>query len=110
MPRVVSLCHPVRDGSFDAASHDLFQRTIERFGLPECLAIKRRVTDAIKSGELPSSPAIVQDRHGRTNVRIALRQLKAAGMASPILQAWIVKFDSAAIDDGEDEAALQHAE
>jgi hypothetical protein len=101
--------HPARDGLFDAASHDSFQRMIERFGLPETLAVKRRVTDAIKSGEPPLSLAVAQDRHGRTNIRIALRQLKAAGMASPLLQAWIAKFDSAAVDAGEDEAVLQHA-
>ena len=79
--------HPVRDGtrpeSFDAASHESFQRMIERFGLPDGVAIKRRVMDAIKADEPPSDLAIAHDRHGRTNVRIALRQLKAAGMPRP---------------------------
>ena len=105
--------HPARDGtdsgSFDAAGHDSFQRMIESFGLPDSLAIKRRVVDAIKAGEPPSALAIAQDRHGRTSVRIALRQLKAAGMASPALHAWLAKFDHAAVGDDEDEAALQHA-
>src|SRR5882757_364829 len=99
--------HPVRDAGdlFDAAHHGSFQRTIERFGLPECLAIKRRVVDAIGSGEPPSNLAITLDRHSRAGVRIALRQLKAAGHASPILHAWLAEFDSAAVEDhGEDEA------
>jgi hypothetical protein len=103
--------HPVGDGGdpFDAAHHGSFQRTIERFGLPEYLAIKRRVVDAIGSGEPPSNLAIVLDRHGRTGVRIALRQLKAAGHASPILHAWLAEFDSTAVEDhGEDEAIPQH--
>jgi hypothetical protein len=104
--------HPVRDGGgqepFDAACHDSFQRMIARFGRPECLAIKRRVAGAIGAGEPPSNLAITLDRHGRTGVRIALRQLKAAGMASPILHAWIAKFDPAPVGDDEDEAALQH--
>jgi hypothetical protein len=46
----------------------------------------------------------------RTSVRIALRQLKAAGIASPTLHAWVAKFDNAAVGDREeDEAALAHA-
>jgi hypothetical protein len=104
--------HPARDesGPFDAASHASFQRMIERFGLSENLAIKRRISDAIKAAEPPSAVALAPDRYGRTNIRIALRQLKAAGMTSPTLQAWVAKFDHAVVDDGEeDEAALQHA-
>jgi hypothetical protein len=102
--------HPVRDGSFDVAGHDSFQRMIGSFGLPHDLAIKRRIADAIKAGEPPSSVSIAQDRYSRTSVRIALRQLKAAGVASPTLHAWVAKFDHAvANEDGEDEAVLQHA-
>jgi hypothetical protein len=101
--------HPARDRSFDVAGHESFQRIIAGFGLPHCLAIKRRVADAIKAGEPPAAAAIGQDRHSRTSVRIALRQLKAAGYTSPVLQAWLAKFDHAA-DDAEDEAALQHAD
>jgi hypothetical protein len=102
--------HPARDGSFDAEHHDSFQRMIARFGLSETLAIKHQVGAAIKAGELPSLQSIAQDRHSRISVRIALRQLKAAGTTSSVLQAWIAKFDSAAVDEGEDEALLQHAE
>jgi hypothetical protein len=101
--------HPARDesGPFDVASHDSFQRTIERFGLPEALAIKRRIADAIKSAEPPS--AIASDRYGRTNIRIALRQLRAASMTSPTLQAWVAAFDRAAVGDGEEDEAALHA-
>jgi Family of unknown function (DUF6925) len=105
--------HPLRDGtdsgSFDAADHASFQSMIRSFGLPDSVAVKRRVVDAIKADALPSALAIAQDRRARANVRIALRQLKAAGMTSPVLQAWIAKFDHAAIGDDEDEAALQQA-
>jgi hypothetical protein len=105
--------YPARDGggaeSFDAAGHDSFHRMIERFGLPECLAIKRRVVDAIRAGEPPSNLATTLDRHGRTGVRIALRQLKAAGPASPVLKAWLAEFDYAAVEDDGHEAVLQHA-
>jgi hypothetical protein len=105
--------HPAADGgglgSFDVAGHDSFQRMIERFGLPDSLAIKRRVVAAIKAEEAPAALTGAQDRHGRISIRIALRQLKAAGYASPMLQAWLAKFDHVA-DDAADEAALQHAD
>jgi hypothetical protein len=105
--------HPSRDGGgpewFDAASHESFQRMIESFGLPDGVAIKRRIMDAIEAEEPPSILAIAHDRHARTNVRIALRQLKAAGHASPILHAWLATFDRTAVGaDEEDETSLQH--
>jgi hypothetical protein len=103
--------HPVGDGGdlFDAECHYPFERMLERFGLPEFLAIKRRVVDAIRAGEPPSNPVATVDRHGRAGIRIALRQLKAAGTASPVLKAWLAEFDYAAAEDDADEAVLQHA-
>jgi hypothetical protein len=103
--------HPARDESLDAANHDPFQRMLEHFGLPEFLAIKRRVADVIRAGEPPSNLATTLDRHGRTGVRIALRQLKAAGTAGPVLTAWLAEFDHAVAGDGDDadEAVLQHS-
>jgi hypothetical protein len=104
--------HPVSGGrspeSFDVAGHASFQRMIGSFGLAGSLAIKRRVVDAIRAGEPPSKLATTLDRHGRTGVRIALRQLKAAGPASPVLKAWLAEFDSAVVEDDADEAVLQH--
>jgi hypothetical protein len=104
--------HPARDGMggslpFDAARHDAFQQLMETFGDPENLAIKRRIMAAVDAGEPPSAPA--QGRHGRTSVRIALRQLMAAGHGSAVLPAWLASFDSAVPDDEEeDETALHH--
>jgi hypothetical protein len=103
--------HPVRDrlgGSqpFDAARHASFQQMMERFGNPEGLAIKRRIMDAVNAGEPPS--AVGQDRHGRISIRIALRQMKAAGYASAVLPAWLGSFDQAGSESDEDEAALHH--
>ena len=107
--------HPVRDGgcpkSFDAKRHDTFQRMIERFGDSASLALKRRVANAIEAGEPPSAFPIQQQRHDRASVRITLRQLKAAGVASPVLQAWLATFDPAAGDEGaEDETLPQHTD
>ncbi len=103
--------HPARDGlggarPFDAARHDAFQAVIARFGSPETLAIKRRVRDAIAAEQPPS--AISGDRHGRAGIRIALRQLKAAGHVSPVLQSWLQNFDPAGLETDTDEADLHH--
>lgn len=103
--------HPARDElgeaqPFDAARHDAFQLIVETFGSPESLAIKRRIMDAVNAGEPPS--AMAESRHGRTSIRIALRQMKAAGHASPVLPAWLASFDQAGIADDADEAALHH--
>jgi hypothetical protein len=103
--------HPARGESFDAASHTSFQRMIGSFGLADSLLIKRRVLDAITAGEPPSNLATTLDRYGRTGVRIALRQLKAAGpTTSPVLKAWLAEFDHAPIEDDGDETILQHAQ
>ena len=55
------------------------------------------------------APLATLDRHSRTGVRIALRQLKAAGTVSPMLKAWLAEFDHTAVEDDADEAVLQHA-
>lgn len=104
--------HAAHDGlgnpqPFDASRHHAFQRMMEMFGDPQSIAIKRRVVAAIGAGQPPS--AVAPDRHGRTSIRIALRQLRAAGNPSPVLQAWLEKYDPAGMEgDHEDEAALQH--
>lgn len=103
--------NPPRDGMaaprpFDADSHDSFQQMIELFGDPETQAIKRRVIDAVDAGLSPS--AMAQDRHGRASIRIALRQMKAAGHAPPVLQSWLAIFDPAGLEDDEDDTALYH--
>ncbi|WP_291864385.1 hypothetical protein [Bradyrhizobium sp.] len=103
--------HPARNGSgeprpFDLPRHDSFQSMMMRFGSPESLAIKRRVRDAILAERPPS--AMAGDRHGRASIRIALRQLKAAGHDSPILQSWIGDFDPAGLETDAEEADLHH--
>jgi hypothetical protein len=103
--------HPTRDGSgearpFDPARHDAFQSMIARFGSPDIIAIKRAVQDAIAAEQPPS--AMPGDRHGRAGIRIALRQLKAAGDVSPVLQSWLQDIDPAGIETDADEADLHH--
>jgi hypothetical protein len=106
--------HPIRDSGsallFDAERHACFQRMMQSFGDTQTLVLKRRVEEAVRAGEPPTALTTFGGRHGRATVRIALRQLIAAGASSAVLQAWLAAFDSAAVEDGvEDEAALQHA-
>ena len=101
--------HPARDAlgeprPFDAARYRAFQRMMAVYGDAATLAIKRRVTEAVVAGEPPSPFA--GDRHGRTNIRITLRQMKAEGHASAALNTWLASFDSASPDEGNDEAEL----
>jgi hypothetical protein len=104
--------HPARDGlgeirPFEAMRHHAFQRMMAEFGDPLTLAVKRRVVDAVLAAEPPS--AIAGDRHGRTSIRIALRQLKAAGHSSATLDAWLDSFDPAGSEEGDGEVDLHHA-
>lgn len=103
--------HPARDAlgearPFETKHHHAFQQMLAACGDPLALRIKRRVIDAVLAGEPPVE--IAGDRHGRTSIRIALRQMRAEGHASSTLGAWLANFDSASSEEADDEAALHH--
>lgn len=103
--------HPARDAlgasrPFDPVRHQAFQRMVETYGDAQSLALKRRIMAAVSAGEEPS--AMAQTRGERTSIRIALRQLKAAGHTSRTLPAWLASFDQAETRDDEDETVLHH--
>ena len=103
--------HPARNGlgdsrPFDAAGHRRFQQIMTTCGDRDALAIKQRVVDPVRAGEPPA--AMAGDRHGRTSIRIALRQMKAEGHASPALAAWLVSFDQGRRERPDDGAAVHH--
>ncbi|MBA2402519.1 MAG: hypothetical protein H0V72_28270 [Bradyrhizobium sp.] len=103
--------HPARDGlgaprPFDPTHHRSFQDTLAACGDPDILGLKRRVVHAVRAGEPPLP--IDGDRHGRAGIRIALRQMKAEGLVSPTLAAWLAYFDQGSPEDGNDDAALHH--
>jgi uncharacterized protein DUF6925 len=83
--------HPAKDASghrrpFDPARHDAFQRMLQDFGDAGLYALKLRVIAAVAAGADPSSViASSGSRFMRTTVRVALRQLEAAGHASASL-------------------------
>jgi hypothetical protein len=62
-----------------------------------------KVIEAIEREIAPSALKLKPDRSTRTAVRVALRQLKSAGLASDTLNAWQNEFD--VIDSGEDDDA-----
>jgi uncharacterized protein DUF6925 len=102
--------HPARDGlgeprPFDTDRHVAFQQVMALCGDPDVVAIKQRVMSAVAAGEPP--PEMAMDRHRRTGIRIALRQMKAEGQTSSALSAWLARLDQGIIDDNDDEA-LQH--
>jgi hypothetical protein len=106
--------HPAKDAMgrsqlFDRARHDTFQNLIETLGAPIAVTIKKQVTQAVSSEQPPSALGRTLDRVVRANVRVALRQMKAAGHPSRTLPAWLETFDrSERGEDDEDDGASQH--
>jgi hypothetical protein len=90
--------HPAKDSlgqsrEFDHARHDAFQHLLHMFGDPKFVLLKQRVAAAVAAGEDPSVITVTDQRFTRTNVRVALRQLKAARDESPSLAAWLAAYD-----------------
>jgi len=101
--------HPATDAlgqrrRFDRTRYDAFQKMLRDFGDPEFYAVKQRVVAAVAAGEDPSVIAIADGRFTRTNIRVALRQLKAADDVSPSLTKWLAAHERS--DQG---AAEEHA-
>jgi len=90
--------HPAKDSlgqtrEFDHVRHDAFQNLLHMFGDPKFVLLKQRVAAAVAAGEDPSVITVTDQRFARTNVRVALRQLKAARDGSPSLAAWLAAYD-----------------
>src|SRR5262245_5959370 len=83
--------HPAKDQPgvrkpFSGDEHGAFQAVFGRFADPEARAAKDAVLSAFERGEPPErKPAT---RIGRQAARITLRQLRVAGRAGPLLDAW----------------------
>lgn len=90
--------HPLRDQlgrkyPFRRDSHAAFQILLARYGDPDLAALKRHVTDSIRSGHEPLKVSVPNDRSARAIVRVALRQLSATETPSPALTAWRSAYD-----------------
>jgi hypothetical protein len=85
--------HPLRDQlgrkrMFRSEHHTAFQALLERYGLPELVALKRQVVEAVTAERRPDTVSIPNDRFARATMRVALRQL-AAEPLSPPLGEWV---------------------
>jgi uncharacterized protein DUF6925 len=101
--------HPSRDAlgrnrPFDPVRHDAFQNILRLFGDPKLVEVKERVVAAVAAGEDPSVLPIKERRFIRTNIRVALRQLKAARQELPSLVAWMVAHERASFNGTEDDS------
>lgn len=105
--------HPQRDQlgiphSFDQTKHDVFQKLLDRFGVPELTRLKRDVIRKVETGEHPISGDELGGRHGRAALRLALRQTLASGHSPPTLQDWLSAFDNRSADDPVDPMEQLH--
>jgi hypothetical protein len=105
--------HPAKDAlgqsrPFDSARHDAFQAMLQMFGDPEFFALKQRVVAAVTAGEDPSVIDVTGHRFARTNVRVALRQLKATHDGTPSLAAWMAVHERSSLDGDEERHRHHH--
>jgi len=92
--------HPGKDTRglhrpFDPHRKVTFDAMLRQFGDPRFVALKEQVRAAVAEGRHPSSLPVA-GRFTRTNVRVALRQLRCAGENLPSLSAWLAAHDSVA--------------
>ncbi|MFK4499410.1 hypothetical protein ABIF86_003701 [Bradyrhizobium japonicum] len=90
--------HPLRDQlarkrAFRPDLHAAFQALLELYGLPEQMACKRAVVEAVAKGRGPKMATLPPDRTARATVRVALRQLAAMEPHTATLAAWLAAYD-----------------
>lgn len=78
---------------FDAEQHSYLQAVLRSFGDPKAVSTKDAVTAEVLAGKKPHSHSFAKSRFDRANIRIALRQLRAAQVQSLTLADWISKYD-----------------
>jgi len=100
--------HPARDAQgrgrpFDSRRQALIEQLLQRFGDPQFVALKERVRSAVAAGEAPSVIRVTENRFARANVRIVLRQLRAAEEALPSLSDWLAAHERASPAQADDD-------
>ncbi len=76
---------------FDSELDEIFEDLFLQFGLPDDLAIRAAVEDAVEAGTPPDAFASPATRRGRVAARIALRRLARTAPAK--VEAWRRHFD-----------------
>ena len=105
--------HPLRDQlgrerTFRREHHAAFQAFLERYGVPELVALKQQVVEAATVGRGPDTVSLPRDRFARATVRVALRQLSAAEPSSQALLEWLLAYDRFDPLDTEDPMETLH--
>ena len=105
--------HPLHDQfgrkrAFRWEHHAAFQAVLERYGVPEFVALKRQVVEAATAGRGPDTLTLGNDRFARTTVRVALRQLSAVEPPSLALIEWLSVHDRMAPADAENPMDALH--
>jgi hypothetical protein len=88
-----------RSRPFDRARHDAFQAILRRYGDPACVALKQTVIEAVAAGIDPSAIPVTDRRFARTNIRVTLRQLRAAQEHLASLPTWMAVHERSGGDD-----------
>jgi len=92
-----------RSRPFDRARHEAFQAILRRYGDPASVALKQTVTEAVAAGIDPSAIPVTERRFVRTNIRVTLRQLRAAQEHLASLPVWMAAHERSGHDDGTDD-------
>lgn len=100
--------HPAKDAlgrsrPFDRTRHAAFQAILRRYGDPKFVALKEQLVQAVSAGADPSAVAVMDQRFARTNIRVTLRQLRAARDDLPSLPAWIAAHERGHHDEHSDD-------
>jgi hypothetical protein len=100
--------HPLRDQlgrkhAFRRDHHAVFQALLERYGLPELMALKRQVIESVTAGRGPEASSLPGGRFARATTRVALRQLSAVEPQPSALTAWLSAYERLDPDDAEDD-------
>ena len=77
---------------FDSSDHQAFQKLVDQFGDAKIVRVKRATEDAVRQGVAPGKKSLL-DRHHRTAVRVALRQLYWTDGETDALAAWWDAFE-----------------
>jgi len=97
--------HPVFDAmgrphARDAGAAEAFDRMLRRWGRPDCVAEKDRLTAAFETGMEPGDYPRAPSRPARTAARVALRQLAQRNPDDALLGRWIAMLDGPAARTG----------
>ncbi|MBV9557661.1 MAG: hypothetical protein JO254_11330 [Pseudolabrys sp.] len=103
--------HPIKDSMgrqrpYDRTAAESFADLLRAYGDPVLINLKSRVAKAVAANQ-PPDHVTPNGRFSRTSIRVALRQLKAAGAAGS-LAAWSAMHDSQRNDDAEEGAGADH--